>query len=227
MSGTIRQIVDEATELIGEVSGVGVQQFDDDVLFRHAIRGFNLLFKKEHWANYRQWFTVVLDGTTGVITTDAFEQVIDFDDFIGVYIAGEKLPLPTLSKNVNPNTITGTRVRCYTSLPVTDAKYVKRKLQIYPLASTGSLNVHARVYPLVPPALDWAFTDTMHLDKDMLVYATAFMALIGNSLNPDAANVCKELMEMRFTTVTAGLSSQPIPIEGDSQIPNQWTEYWR
>ena len=222
MSATIRQIVDDATELIGEVAGVGVQQFDDDVLFRHAIRAFNLLFKKTHWENYRQWFTVVLDGTTGVITTDAFEQVIDFDDFIAVHVAGEQRPLPTLSKNINPNTISGTRIRCYTSLPVTHTNYVKRKWQAYPVTAIGSLNVHARVYPLVPPALDWDFNDTMYLDKDMLVYATAFMALIGNSLNPDAANVCKELMEMKFSTITAGLSSQPIPIEGDNSIPTEW-----
>jgi len=224
MSATIRTIVDDATELIGEVAGVGVQQFDDDVLFRHVIRAFNLLFKKTHWENYRQWFTVVLDGTTGVITTDTFEQVIDFDDFIAVHIAGETGALPTLSKNINPNTIKGTRPRCYTSLPVTNANYVKRKLQIYPVLATGSLDVHARVYPLVPPALDWDFLDVMHLDKDMLVYATAFMALIGNSLNPDAANVCKELMEMKFNTITAGLAGQPIPIEGDTSIPTQWFE---
>jgi hypothetical protein len=222
MSATIRRIVDDATQLIGEVAGVGVQQYDDDVLMNHAIRGFNLLFKKEHWANYREWFTVTLDGVTGKITTDAFEQVIDFDDFIAIHVAGEKLPLPTLSKNINPNTITGTRARCYTSLSVRDSDYVGRKLQIYPLASTGSLNVHARVYPIAPPATNWDWEDVMYLDKDMLVYATAFMALIGNSLNPDAANVCKELMEMKFSTVTAGLSSQPIPIEGDNHIPSEW-----
>jgi hypothetical protein len=224
MSATIRTIVDDSTELIGEVAGVGVQQFDDDVLFRHAIRGFNLLFKKEHWANYRQWFTVVLDGTTGVITTDTFEQVIDFDDFIAVHVADDPKALPALSKNINPSTIKGTRPRCYTSLPVTHANYVERKLKIYPILATGSLDIHARVYPVAPPALDWDWEDTMYLDKDMLVYATAFMALIGNSLNPDAANVCKELMEMKFNTITAGLAGQPIPIEGDSSIPTQWSE---
>lgn len=222
MSATIRQIVDDSTELIGEVAGVGVQQFDDDVLFRHTIRAFNLLFKKTHWENYREWFTVTLNGTTGIITTDAFEQVIDFDDFIAVHVAGERNPLPTLSKNINPNTITGTRPRCYTSLSVRDVNYAKRKLKIYPVTSVGSLNVHARVYPVAPPALDWDWEDPIHLDKDMLVYATSFMALIGNSLNPDSANVCKELMEMKFNVVTAGLSGQPIPIEGDTTVPQEW-----
>lgn len=225
MSATIRTIVDDATELIGEVAGVGVQQFDDDVLFRHTIRGFNLLFKKTHWENYREWNTVILDGTTGVITTDAFEQVIDFDDFIAVHIAGDPRPLPALSKQTNPSTIgTGTRPKFYTSLSVRHVNYVKRKLKIYPVTATGSLDVHARIYPVTPPALDWDWEDPiMYLDKDMLVYATAFMALIGNSLNPDAANVCKELMEMKFNTITAGLSSQPIPIEHSDSIPSEWT----
>lgn len=222
MSATIREIVDDTTQLIGEVAGVGVQQYDDDVLRKHVIRGFNLLFKKTYWENYREWVTVVLDGTTGVITTDAFTQVVDFDDFIAVHIAGEALPLPALSKQSNPNLITGTRPQCYTSLSVRHADYVDRKIKIYPVTATGSLQVHARIYPLVPPALALDWEDTLYLDKDMLVYATSFMALIGNSLNPDAANVCKELMEMKFETITAGTSGQPIPIEGQTNIPNDW-----
>lgn len=222
MSATIRLIVDETIRLIGEVAGVGVQQYDDDPLREHVIRGFNLLFKKTYWENYREWQTVVLDGTTGVITTDAFEQVVDFDDFIAVHVAGEALPLPVLSKQSNPLRITGTRPLCYTSLPVTHANYVERKLQIYPITAVGSLDVHARIYPLVPPATQLDWEDVLYLDKDMLVYAAAFMALIGNSLNPDAANVCKELMEMKFETITAGTSGQPIPIEGQTNIPTEW-----
>lgn len=222
MPATIRVIVDEALELVGEVAGVGVQQFSDDRMFHDAIRGFNMMFKKRFWEQFSGWTRVTLDGVTGVITTDAFETVIDFEDFRAVHRAGERSPLPILAKAYNPFTITGTQSLCWTSLRATDANYVKRKLQIYPLAAVGSLDVYARNYPLTPPALQWDWEDTMYLDKDLLVNATAFATLIGDSLNPEAANVAKNLMEMRYANIISALGNHPILIGSEPNIPNQW-----
>jgi hypothetical protein len=223
MSATLRTIVNESEQLIGEVAGVGVQQYSEDTLFRHAIRAFDMLFKKYHWPNYRKWYTVTLDGTTGVITADTFERVIDFEDFISVHRSGESTPLPTLPKGRPPSTITGTRSLYWTSMHVADTNYVKRKLQIYPLAATGSLDVQARVYPIPVPAIDWDWdNDTIYLDKSMMVYATSFMALIANALNPDAANTCKSLMETQYNNITNGLADSPIAIEHSNSVPDQW-----
>lgn len=228
MAATLRTIVDEATQMIGEVAGVGVQQFDDDVLRNHAIRAFDLLFKKYHWPQFREWRTVILDGLTGIITTDAFEDVQDFEDFIAVHRAGQISALPTLSKSTNPSTVKGTSARAWTSLRTTHAKFATRKLLVYPLLSVGSLDVAVRLYPIVPtatsPALTWDWNDEMHLDKNMLVYATAFMALAGNSLNPEGATTCKDLMQMTYDNITNGLANQPIAVEGGFDIPNTWME---
>lgn len=224
MPATIRQIVDDATRVIGEVAGIGVQTYAEDDLFKHAVRGFNLVFKKRHWEQYRRWTTVVLDGTTGVPTTDAFEQVIDFEDFIAVHRAGEERPLPVLPKGKNPNTLTGTRPIYWSSLYSTHAHFDKRKILVFPATSTGSIDVLARVYPLVPPAISFDWEDIFDFDRDLLVYATSFAALIGDALNADAAETMRTLMEMKYKDIVNGLSSHPVPIYTHTGIPNQWSE---
>ena len=67
---------------------------------------------------------------------------------------------------------------------------------------------------------DWQ--DIFYLDTDMLVYATAFMTLSGDDLNAGAADVIRNLMEMKYKDVMAALGSHPIPVSGDSGIPTTW-----
>lgn len=222
MSATFRQIVDEATVLIGEVAGVGVQQFGEDRMFADAIRGFDMLFKKCFWHPYRQWTTVVLDGVLGIPTTDSFEQVVDFDDFAAVHRASETTPLPILSRSMNPNTITGTKALYWTSLNATDTNYLARKLQIYPVTSIGSIDVMSRIYPLVAPAIQFDWEDTIYLDRSLLVYAASFMTLMGDGLNSEAANVIKTMMDARYVDITNGLANHPIAIETRNSVPLDW-----
>lgn len=223
MPATFRQMVDDAQVLIGEVSGVGVQQFADDRMFADAIRGFNTMFKKNFWHPYRVWTTVVLDGTLGIPTTDAFEQIIDFEDFRAVHRAGEVTPLPILTEALNPSTITGTRARYWTSLNATNANYIGRKLQIYPLTSIGSIDVMARKYPLAPPATSFNWEDTIYLDRDLLVYATAFMTLMGDGLNSEAAGVVKAMLDGRYVDITSGLANHRINIDTNNvTVPLDW-----
>lgn len=222
MPATIRQIVDDALILIGEIAGVGVQQFSEDRMMKDAIRGFNMLFKKRFWEQYSGWARVALDGTTGVITTDRFERVIDFEDFGSVCRAGERCSLPILNKSLNPLTLTGTSVLCWTSMHTTDTDYETRKLQFYPITATGSIDVYAREYPINPLLVNWDWEDVMHFDKDLLVSATALASLVGDSLNPEAAQVARGLMDMRYSDITGALSNHPISISGDSRIPMNW-----
>jgi hypothetical protein len=128
-----------------------------------------------------------------------------------------------MTKGINPSTITGTRAARWGSLPITHPDYVLKRIRIYPLASVGLIDVHARIYPIVAPALDWSWEDTMYLDRDMLVYACSFMALISDGLNPTGADTCKNLMENQYNNITNGLSNHPIAIEANSGVPNEWT----
>lgn len=223
MPATFRQIVDDALGVVGEVAGIGVQQYSDDRMFADAVRGFNTVFKKRFWHPYRIWITLTLDGVLGIATTDDFDQVIDFDDIQSVHRGNESAPLPILPTALNPNVVTGTRARYWSSLPATNANYAGKKIQFWPKASVGTIDVMARIYPLPPPALTFDWEDTIYLDRDMLVYATAFMTLSGDGLNSEAANVAKSMMDMRYRDVTSGLGNHAIAVERGSTIPLDWS----
>ncbi len=223
MGATIQQIMDDALTIVGEVSGSGTQQYSEDRLFRDAIRSFNLLFKKYHWEQYRQWFRVELDETTGKITTNDLRNVRDFEDFTSVHLDGQQGKLPILPRSLNPYNMTGTRARYWTSLPATHDDFATKKLIFYPLTAEGFINIQARVYPVEHPALDFTPDSRFELDRDMLVYGTAFMTLANDDLNPSGATVAKEMMEMRFRDIMGGLASHPIAVAGQSGIPTEWT----
>lgn len=222
MSATIREIVDDALTAVGEVSGAGVQAYSEDCMFDDTIRAFNMLFKKYAWDQFLDWFTVTLDGATGKITTDAFTNVRDFEDIMAVYKAGQRTPLPILPKKYNPNTLTGTNITYWASLPATDTNYTLRKIRIWPKTSVGSIDVQARVYPIAQDA-EWDWNDTMDLDKDMLVHGTAFMTLLADETNSQAAEGQRLLMEDRFKDIKAVLADHTIPAGGSNQgIPTDW-----
>src|SRR4249920_834948 len=201
--------------------------YEDDRMKADAIRAFNMMFKKYPWQQYLDWFTVTLDGTTGRPNTGPFNQVLDFEDFIAVHRAGESRRLPIAPTRLNPNTLaTGTQAMYWTSLNATDLQYHTKKIKVYPSTAVGNLNVLAKVYPRPLPAsfqnFDWQ--DIFYLDTDMLVYATAFMTLSGDDLNASAAEVARNLMEMKYRDVMAALGNHPIPVNTDSSIPLYWSE---
>jgi hypothetical protein len=208
------------------VTGPGVQLYEEDRMFQDAVRAFNMMFKKYAWQQYLQWFTGTLDGTTGKFVTSPFAQVKDFEDFIAVHRDGETNRLPIAPTRLNPSTLTatGSRVLFWTSLPVTDPSYVGKKLQFYPVGATNTVNVLAKVYPLVPPEVQFDWEQTFYLDKDMLVYATAYMTLSGDDLNAGAADVVRNLMEMKFKDIMHALANHPIPIHYDTSIPMYYQE---
>lgn len=223
MSATIREIVDDALTVVGEVSGAGTQVYSEDRMFDDTIRAFNLLFKKYHWEQFRQWFQLPLDGVLGIITTDAFVNVRDFEDFYSVHPDGQQNPLPVLPKRLNPYTLTGgTTLQYWGSLPITDGNYVNRRLQFWPKTATGIINVLARVYPIANDA-KWAWDSPIYLDKDMMVNGVAYMTLSSDDLNASAADAQRQMMEMRFKDIMSSLADKPIAVNGSSGvIPNQW-----
>lgn len=229
MSASIRTIVNEALTVVGEVAGPGVQVYEDDRMKADAIRAFNMMFKKYNWPNYLRWYSVALDGTTGKPTTGPFEQVHTFEDFVAVHRDGEHLRLPIAPTRLNPYamaTLAGSWPMYWTSLSATDADYRLKKIKVYPVTSLGNINVLAKEYPLVPPAIQFDWEQVFYLDKDMLVYATAFMTLSGDDLNAGAADVIRNLMEMKYKDVLNALSSHPIPITDwrvPSGVPSQVT----
>lgn len=221
---TIDEIVQDALGVLGEVTGVGTQAYSEPRMIKDAGRAFNLLFKKRWWEQYSDWTTVVLDGVAGLATSNDFTQVLDFDDFYAVHAAGQPVGLPTLPNATNPSTFTGTSPRYWTGLRSSHANYVAKKIKVLPVTATGSLNIRARFHPLTV-GQSWAGASIVHMDKDLLVYGTAFMALSGDSLNPEAKNDVQNMMDVRYKDIERSLSTQQTAMSGyRSGVPNQWHE---
>lgn len=223
MSTTVRAVIDDALNVLGEVSGAGVSTYSEDRMLADAVRTFNLMFKKYYWPHMLEWFRVPLDGTLGIVPADTFQYVRDIEDIYAVYRDGEKVPLPTLPKNINPYSIgSSDSVRYWTFMPHTNANFANRYLQFWPKTSTEYVNVLARVYPR-PNGQVWTDADTMHLDHDMLVCGTAWHTLASDDINPGAQDAQRNMMEMRYKDIIAAFANQPIGLSNNtSRVPNQW-----
>ena len=217
----IGDVVQDALGILGEVTGVGTQIYSEPRMIKDAGRAFNMLFKKHWWKQYTKWTTVTLDGTTGVITTTPFTNVIDFDDFAAVHRAGQSRGLPTLPEGMNPNTNTGTTPQFWTSLIASHASYTTKKLQIYPVTSTGDLNVRARFHPL-DQTQAWEDITPVEMDFDLLVYGTAYMALSGDDLNPQAKADVQLMMDGRYKDIQNSLANQKTAYSERTTLPNNW-----
>lgn len=230
MTATLREIVDDALSIVGEVAGAGVQTYSDDRMFADAIRSFNMIFKKYNWREYCTWRKLTLDGVTGMVTTNDLSFVLDFDDFIEVRRDGTNAKISVMPRDVNPYApvlLAGSTPRYWTSLSATfdGANFANKRIKFLPITSTGLVNVFAKYYPVVDEAFDW--TDTLYLDRDMLAYGTAYMTLAGDDMNPGAADMCKALMEDKYKTIMGNLSSHEILVGSSvGGIPQQWTDQW-
>lgn len=206
---TFRQIIEDAQEVLGEVSGPGVQTFGEDILFGDAKRAFELLFTRYPWPEYLKWHEVILDGVNGLITTNAFVSVRSFGDFISIHRSGERSKLPVLPSTINPFTLTGSRVRYFTSLHASDANFTGKRLQFWPKAATGTLNIQVRQHPIVPPATQFTLDDVVYIDLLLMVYATVFMNASWSGVGPEAAQTAQDLLDARYKDLMRSMSDQP------------------
>lgn len=225
MPATISDIVVATQSLVGEVAGIGVQTYGEDTMTRNAIRAFNVLHTKYPWDEYRSWIQMTLDGVTGRASTDnLFDYVREFGDFLQICRTGTTGEIPLLHNKENPFVFNGSGypVR-YTSVPVSDANWQKKRLQFYPLTSSGTLDVLVRTYPVkVDTEMD---QDTIvYLDKDMLTFATAFQTLAFDDTNANALDVVRNMLDIRFNDLTANRASKPMQVSGSSGVPSNWFE---
>lgn len=227
MGTTIATIVTEAQEIIGEVAGASVQTYDDDQMAKIVVRAFNYLFKKFFWPDYSEWVTGTTDGVNGYLTdTSVLEELASPEDIKYVKFNGKQEDVPRLPKHRNPNTVTGSSLVYWSWLRQSTVVGQTNKIKFWPIAAVASVDIYARFYPSAI-ATQADKEAELFLDKDMLVYGTAFLALSANDLNPQAAEINRNLMEGRFNDIIATLSVSDITLEGRYDVPTEWSEeYW-
>ena len=147
MAKTIREIVTDAQETLGDVPGAGVQTYADDRMFRDCIRAFNMFHKKYPWDQFMSWSMVDLDGISGKIIEDTFQNLRDFEDIFAVFPENSTFEIPVLDRRRNPNVLKGTSAMFWTALPTIDPDYQWKRIQIIPPTTTGKVVISWRHYP--------------------------------------------------------------------------------
>jgi hypothetical protein len=227
MAKTIREIVTDTQELLGDVPGAGVQTYADDRMFRDCIRAFNLFHKKYPWEQFTSWSKCPLDGVTGKIVDPVFQNLKDFEDILTVFPEKSNFQIPVLDRRRNPDTLTGTRGLFWTALPTIDPDYQFKRIQIVPPSSTTSIVVCWKHYPrpfsTTGQMSPWEWDDVMDLDDDMLVHACAWTALSSDDINSNAARDQQNLADDRFNEITTNLSRRKMtPSPSGAGVPNTW-----
>lgn len=228
MAKTIREIVTDAQELLGDVPGAGVQTYSDDRMFRDCIRAFDIFHKKYPWEQYLSYTNAALDGVAGKITTDVFQNLKDSEDVLAVFPETSTIELPVFGTRRNPNTVQGSGpARFWTILPTIDPDFQWKRLQIIPVTATGNIMVCWRHYPRsfseVGQMDPWRWEDVMDLDSNMLVHATAWMTLSHDDINSNATQDQQNLADDRFNEITVNLARRKMtPNPSGSGVPYSW-----
>lgn len=222
MSANVTTIVNGAIEIVGQVAGTGVQVYAEPFAYNCVRRSFDLLFKKRFWPQYVKWHRLALDGTLGIVTTNALENVRDFEDFGGIFDDESPTPLPVWPTSRNPYGYTGTQVMYWTMLNNADTNFTQRRLQFYPVTSTGFVNIMVRQHPLTRVQQNFGANDIIYLDQSLMEEATAFLMFMSDGLNPDAAQATKSMMDTRYKTIVASLGRHPLSMGRPSHVPLDW-----
>lgn len=227
MAKTVREIVTDAQELLGDVTGAGVQTYSDDRMFRDCIRAFNMFHKKYPWEQYTSWTNCPLDGTTGKIVTPVFQNLKDFDDIFTIFPENSNREIPVLDRRRNPLTLSGSRGLFWTALPTIDPDYQYKRIQIIPPTTTKSVVVCWRHYPRSfdtnGKMTAWDWDDVLDMDEDMLTHTVAYLTLSSDDINANAAQDQQNLADDRFSEITIGLARRKMtPSTSGGMVPNEW-----
>jgi hypothetical protein len=227
MSKTVREIVTDAQELLGDVPGAGVQTYADDRMFRDCIRTFNLFHKKYPWDQFTSWSLVTLDGISGKIVDPVFQHLKDFEDIFSVFPENSNFEIPILDRRRNPNSLRGTSALFWTALPTIDPDYQWKRIQVIPPTTSGKIVISWRHYPRDYRAdgtqTPWDWDDVMDLDEDMLIHAVAWMTLSSDDINAGAAQDQQNLADDRYQEITGNLARRKItPSKTGGGVPYNW-----
>lgn len=212
-------IITKIQRLVGEIAGPQVQEFSEAQYYDHLQRTFNMVFTKYPWEMYRRWHSISLDETTGKPTTSPFGDIRDMTDFLAIYIDRTTRMVPMLPHNVNPYVITGTALRHWTSLPVTDVDFLTKRLQFWPVTASADLNILVRVHPgrIIE-------STRLYIDQDLLEYGCAWQILEDEGTNDAGANRAQFLFDDRWRSLMNEYARHPIEAGTRGMYPTNWME---
>jgi hypothetical protein len=215
---TFSETTQEIIKSIGEVEGTSVQTYSEPRVEAALTQIFGMCFRKYWWPQYMTWSQRTLDGTLGILTAN-ISDIRELRDIRTIIPDGREKGIPQLPFGRNPFNLTGTTPLYYESLDSTHASFATRLLQFWPKSATGDVFIHARLFPTIINSTE------LYLDQKMLINGSAWIILEDEDINPNAAQLRKDLFEENFAAIMKEYSEQPIENSGvntNERFMSEW-----
>lgn len=214
------QTLDELTQRVilrlSQVTGSAVQRYSAPIIADLIQSQFDFFFDEMIWPQFKTWRSYVLDGSTGIVTTD-ISWLTRYEDLIGVYFDKCTTPLAQLpSTNFNPLTLTGSFGKYIDSNPDS----LTRVFKVYPIDSVGTIHVNGKARPSI-----FIGTDIVKMDSELLINFAAWCYCEDDGTNPGATEKFQVLGERRLKQLNVRLSAQPIQLDTrQAEYPTDWNQ---
>lgn len=210
---TFESLITRVQQRLSMVAGTAVQVYAEDRIAEMLQHKFDILFDDYWWPEYNEWSTWTLDGSTGVVTTDLTNLVKRFEDIRTIYLGGTDSDIVPLPSDFNPNKLTGTTPVYYE--PHSSASNV---FKVWPIASTGTLDVNYRTKPAT-----FSDSDEVRLDDQVLILGAAYDYLEDDGGNPGATQKMLNLFNQRLQQLKGLNNKKPIPLDRRHPRPESFT----
>ena len=211
---TFGDIVTKVLQRLALVEGLDAQIYAEPRIALAVQHKFDVLFR-EYWLP--EYTTIqeqyVLDGTTGVITGDLTNKLVDWRDLHSVMWEGSHKPLPRAPLNSRDVDITYPSIRQF-------ATNAAKMFKVLPVTTSGKVWLTYRTKPV-----DFADdADPIYMDTQLLLLGTCWDVLEDDGTNPGASDKFRVL----FQDALAQFNRQQFNLPTDTIMPtrstvNRWT----
>ena len=215
MYKTMQALITEVEKALYQSAGPSVQLYSQDIIMQHLQDGFDHIFTKRWWPQFRARETLTLNGTTGYPTTPLV-FIKYYEDIRYVYPAVGSRPLSKLPLAINTlsDQFNNGNVPRWIEGDVTNI------FRVWPTGSTGQVSVVGRARPN-----PYVITDTVPMDSTLMKHFAAWAYFTDDSSNPDAAEKHRGLFETRLQQFEDDSFNEPIMLDANSvRIPTEWNE---
>lgn len=219
----LTELVTDATKKLRQAAGPGVQLYSEHDLMQYIQDIYDQVTGDKWWPHLMEWYTRTLDETTGIVTED-LDEIEDFVDIRAIYANNDQQPLPLLSNNVNPHTMTGTTPRMVEPLAYNHT-LKQRLFRVWPLTSVATVYVHAR------KQIDGIFSDpevVVPFEPALLAMGAAYAYAASEGINNTHVDKLGKDYNDMLQSINQAYKS--MPLVKDPRVgypPDQWQESWR
>jgi hypothetical protein len=205
---TMGDITQSVLNLVGLVSGSGVQLYTEPQV-RTAIQlQFDSLYIKRFWEWMTDWHTVTLSGTGGLVTGSMATFLGEYQDIDSIYVsATERRVVPPRDRE--HMRVSGSNPLYYTPLMWDGSDVTAKVIKFWPPEAVGSVDIRCRTKPgsFVPASV-------VPFPSVVMEPAAAWHLLDNDGINPTAAQKAQLLYETAYRDVIANASNDVIGFGG-------------